>query len=419
MNPEKNEKTALFVEGIFIGVCVCLGIAIKSYLMPYMAVEDTTYYEAAKVSVQSGISIQPVQGSVYYYYILLHGVFRLFGNYLNVGLWLQMFLQTVAGLLLYGATRRLTGKGPAFVSLIFISFAPVSIKAGLSYSPQMLYFCIFALVFLLFSDYLRRIRKNQGQGVGIWGYTILVGLAAGFVCYLDVTGVALLFLAFSMGKEMWGVGKAALTGLRILVLQISALGSFCAIIFLDALFSGSSFIRVLNAWFVTYSTIDINRKTLTEEKQMELLLLLILMFIGIFSFWRKKREGVFSPYILLIVGIGGLYFAGITVENMDGSYLLYVFMTAFVGVVLAELYYREKKGKRKPIKEENEKNTEKVEIIDLEKKQQPETKNQMIENPLPVPKKRERKGMDYAFVPQPSQMMYDIKVSDNDDFDIK
>ena len=48
-----------------------------------------------------------------------------------------------------------------------------------------------------------------------------------------------------------------------------------------------------------------------------------------------------------------------------------------------------------------------------------EKKIEYIENPLPVPKKHIRKTMDYAFVPEASQMKYDIAVSDNDDFDLK
>ena len=46
-------------------------------------------------------------------------------------------------------------------------------------------------------------------------------------------------------------------------------------------------------------------------------------------------------------------------------------------------------------------------------------KVEYIENPLPVPKKHIRKTMDYAFIPNESQMKYDIQVSDNDDFDLK
>ena len=61
---------------------------------------------------------------------------------------------------------------------------------------------------------------------------------------------------------------------------------------------------------------------------------------------------------------------------------------------------------------------EKTEMMDMEKKNTVAQNEQMIENPLPVPKKRERKVMDYAFEPQGIQMVYDIRVSDKDDFDI-
>lgn len=44
-------------------------------------------------------------------------------------------------------------------------------------------------------------------------------------------------------------------------------------------------------------------------------------------------------------------------------------------------------------------------------------KVQLIENPLPLPKKHEKKVMDYAFIPDESMMQYDIEVDDNDDYD--
>lgn len=43
-----------------------------------------------------------------------------------------------------------------------------------------------------------------------------------------------------------------------------------------------------------------------------------------------------------------------------------------------------------------------------------------LENPLPLPKKRERKEMDYAFEPSPDQMHYDLNnYSLDDDYDLK
>ena len=42
-----------------------------------------------------------------------------------------------------------------------------------------------------------------------------------------------------------------------------------------------------------------------------------------------------------------------------------------------------------------------------------------IENPLPLPKKHEKKSMGYKFEVPPEKMKYDIQVSDADDFDLK
>jgi hypothetical protein len=40
-----------------------------------------------------------------------------------------------------------------------------------------------------------------------------------------------------------------------------------------------------------------------------------------------------------------------------------------------------------------------------------------IENPLPLPKKHEKKVLDYPYFVSTDRLKYDIKVSDEDDFD--
>ncbi|MBQ5376409.1 MAG: hypothetical protein IIU45_06025, partial [Lachnospiraceae bacterium] len=42
-----------------------------------------------------------------------------------------------------------------------------------------------------------------------------------------------------------------------------------------------------------------------------------------------------------------------------------------------------------------------------------------LPNPLPVPKKRERKGMDYAKEVKEEDLHFDVEISDEDDFDIQ
>lgn len=432
----KNIKSSWFLEGLVIGMCVSAGIAVRVFLLP-TAGEDAAYFELAKVTQQGGIAVQAVQGSVYYYCLLLHGLLRLFGNHWMVGIWLQIFLQAFSSILLYFAVRRLTGKVTAILLLMFMNFMPMSTEAGLTYSPQMLYLCIFGIVFLLLADYLRR-SSEETSPVFMWIYTVMVGMAIGFVCYVDITGILLLLLVCCIGMVKRATGNALLLGIRFFVLVASAVAFFCGMIWVDSILSGSTFLRVINAWYVTYSSIEWNFNTFSQNSQLELLLLPMLIAFGVFSFWRRKDGERFTPYVIMAVGISTLHFTGITVNNMDGSYLLFVIFAALASVSISELFYKapvivsvekvqdvpknhqkEESVKERPMKDKiKEQSKEKVEGIDLEKNEQPKAEAKMIENPLPVPKKKERKGMDYAFIPKPSQMMYDIRVSDSDDFDI-
>lgn len=44
-------------------------------------------------------------------------------------------------------------------------------------------------------------------------------------------------------------------------------------------------------------------------------------------------------------------------------------------------------------------------------------RTRFIENPLPLPKKREHREMDYAYEVTADRMHYDVEVSDEDNFD--
>ena len=65
-----------------------------------------------------------------------------------------------------------------------------------------------------------------------------------------------------------------------------------------------------------------------------------------------------------------------------------------------------------------------VSLQDLEandtKEQKPLDGIKYIDNPLPVPKRHEKKTMDYDMVIPDSKMNYDLKTyKDNDDYDLK
>ncbi len=52
-----------------------------------------------------------------------------------------------------------------------------------------------------------------------------------------------------------------------------------------------------------------------------------------------------------------------------------------------------------------------------EKKREELRQIQLIENPLPLPKKHVKKVMDFPIQPEASQMHYDLEVDPGDNFD--
>ncbi len=410
-------------ETILVATFLLTAILIRDYCMSAM-VEDMTYYNLAKVGSQEGVRYTFVQGSVYYYCALLHGMFRVFGNHFEVGIWLQIILQALAGLFMYLAVRRLSGRACAMLVLLYICFSKTSMDEGLRYSPNMLFLCLFSLGFWVCADYIRRSENEEENPVFMWIYTIVTGVVSGFLCYVDISGLILLLLLICLLWVKRGIGKTALWFLRYVVIVISAVIVFLVFMVVDGMLSGASFSGVLNAWLLTYGSVKVDFSAVTIKGQMDFLWLPALCCVGVFTFWRRIRHDVFSPYVLMTVGLMILCFLGITSESMDGIYLLFVLMMGLASVSVTELFHRNANMYYKPravVTSSDiafEKYDEKMEMTDLEKRETTTQNEQMIENPLPVPKKRERKIMDYAFEPQGIQMVYDIRVSDKDDFDI-
>ena len=61
--------------------------------------------------------------------------------------------------------------------------------------------------------------------------------------------------------------------------------------------------------------------------------------------------------------------------------------------------------------------------MENEPMQEPETdktesKPRFIENPLPLPKKHEKKAMEYQYELDESKLDFDVEIAENDDFDV-
>ncbi len=445
-----NSNTSVVEELIMVSLLIVAFFTIRVYLLSILSV-DTAYYDALQITGDGKVSTLFVQGSTYYYCSLLHSCFKLFGNHLVVGVWLQIILQVISTLLFYMAVRMLGGKVAAILFLIVVCLSSTAIDAGLEYSPQMLYLCLFGLVFYLCTIYLNRVGEALNS-LKTWIYTVCLGLAIGFVCYVDVTGVILLLLMLCLCTVKCDWFWAKYRYLHMGGIVLAAVVMFFLTILTDAMVCGAKFGNVLNAWFTVYSDLAVNMGDIAKNNSREFIVLPTLIALGIFSFWRRKQEQYFAPFIIMAAGMALLYFTGVPGQNMDGNYLFYLLMTALAGISVSELFYGHELLVAKTEAEEyeavevmevhtemgkiveneeakaasGEEATVTVEVVEKEegatemekrfgRKQE---ENNKIENPLPIPKKKEKKIMDYAFQPESFEMMYDIRVSEKDDFDV-
>lgn len=468
-----SQKAAL-LEGLLVVLFLVAGIVLRVAMIGG-AGEEAAYYEVSKVT-ENQIQLQLVQGSIYYYLYLLNGLFRLVGNKWMAGVVLQLVLQLIGAVIAYFAVRRLSGRGPALVSLLFLMAAPCSIKAGMTYSPKMLYFCLYAAILWVIAKYLWKSTVPGGK-VLTWILAVLCGALVAFAGYTDVTGFTLVIPLCGLlvlNREEKGSLK---WGAQFVLALMAMAGVFCLLVLLDSSMSGTTFEKVLGAWSVTYGFKGVDYAFFFHESGYETVILLVLMSLGIFTFMRRKDGEIFSNWIMMMLAIVVLRILGFTTPNMSGSYQMFFAMTGLAGVALCELFVRDedKKAEAEGVPEAVVVDLDAHEIpegageetishkepvstavpeagpeqsspgesgstafpaagsqtvptaMPREKAAEPEpaeTKQeeapkqvQFIENPLPLPKKHVKKTMDYPMQPEDSQMHYDIEVDPKDDFD--
>lgn len=326
---------AVLVEGILVAVFLLAGIALRILLIGG-AGEEAAYYEVAKVT-ESGMQAQLVQGSIYYYLCLLNGLFRLVGNKWMAGIVLQIVLQMLGIGISYFAVRRLSGRGPALVALLFLTIAPGSVRDGMTYSPKMLYFCMYALILLIIAGYMYRTTRSGGR-VLTWILAVLCGALVAFAGYTDIVGFTLAIPLFGLPTLKREERGTVLWVAQLFLSLITLAGSFCLLTWVDGAVSGSDFRRVLGAWGETYRLKGADYNFIFREAGYETILMLVLIALGIFTFMRRKNEEMFSPWVMMLMSVTLMRVLGIVTPNMNGSYQMYFAMAGLAGVSLSELF---------------------------------------------------------------------------------
>ncbi len=437
---------ALFAAGIFLRV---------TQLQPegLAQAEKPVYLELAFISADGQGIPQFVHGAVYLYVCLLRLCFILLGNKAVVAVWLQVALQLSGVLLLHMAVRKMAGRIPAVVMVSFFMLSPYMVKKSLVLSPEMLYLLLFSLVLYFISQGVRFVPK--------WGFWLVAGVMSAVLCYLDVAGFLLLPLIFGViVMRRQGAGRKILQGFfgSLAGVLLGAVGCILA----DMAGSGKPVSEIIGAWMELYQwgNLQLFIKISGFDVMWMIALILCFMAWGVFGFWCGRGVERFTVWIFCLGMVVLLQLSGMFTEEMNGFGYIFLFSTILAGLGIQEsmaVYSAEKGSGKKKEKEtagghdetedleiiaiagtgktevmkekgvetgkmpegENMEKETKVEEQGVETEEQPgkERKVEFLENPLPLPKKHEKRVMDYRLDSGKDLGGYDVYVADDDDFD--
>lgn len=412
---ERSLATANVVGAALTVMLLAAGLVLRIQAIS-TATESAAYYELA--SVTSGQEIpQIVHGAVYFYVQLLHGIFYFLGNKFIVAIWTQILLQFAAVLLLYFAVRRLAGSIAAVVMLAFCMLPSYMVRGAVDLSPEMLYL-------VLWCGILFWISMENNRDWKLWEF-VPIGVVIAVAGYLDAAGFFLLGFAtaviFACGNGTVSTGKRLLATFCCLAGAGAGLAGSVAV---DALASGKRLGNVMQAWLKLYQPLPFELPLSVETPESGVagyLVLLCVLSLGIYAFWRNRKTDALKAWILVAVIMTLTACFHILTVEMPVNRYLYLLLSILAGVATEECVVpcRVNEAAKREFAEMINLDEPSVEL--LPEKTETATadakKPQFIENPLPLPKKHEKRTLSYRVEVGEGKDDFDISVDEDDDFD--
>ena len=358
------------------------------------------------------------------YLYLMRFCFFLLGNKPETVVILQLILLVLAALSLYFGVKKNAGDTVAVTVLVFLGFGPYMLRETCRPSAFLLVMIFYGLALWCISGIADMKSENKVLAIGFY---LITGYLIGFTCYLELAGITLLLFlggTFFNGRRKKDNYTEPLAASGICL--AAAVLTYLLCHGIRARKSGTLVLSVKSQWGL-YRPVKFLLPIMRNfaEGYWDMLLMAVLLALGIYSFWLSRRiriKGVwfFSAMVLYF----SLCFGMAKAEAFNAYALLYLFGAGMAGCCIEDVrlgLYRRRYPHMKHGEGGEEFDLQQIEqageseVKDLERKEeQRETdredkdmQSQYIENPLPVPKKRAHKAMDY-----------DYEVAEDDDFDI-
>ena len=210
--------------------------------------------------------------------------------------------------------------------------------------------------------------------------------------------------------EIFGRENAGFSVLLILTAFVAGALAFAGMLALNAYSSYETIgttAETLLAFYRTGFQVDYVFY-LTEYSVVECFIIVILAAFLIMSFWNRKKEQNVSPWICLMLLLAP---TPLTVQGV----LPYQVYSVFIWGVLAGIGVQQSFVWESTAFAKERSFTESVPApVEF-----PDEKPRFLENPLPLPRKHEKRTLDYQYEVVEEQMEFDLEIDENDDFDIR
>ena len=440
---------------------------VSLYLQNITLLKETSYYQLATVKAEE-IAEPMIHGASYLYTMCLSFVLSFLGNKIIVAVWMQILIQMITILLAFFAVRRLAGSIPACITMLVLALSSVYAGQILTMTPESLLFALYLMGMFIVGGHVKNVcRGCCRRSSAVYG-ALFSGFVIGFLTYLDAVSLTLVVFLFGFltgfretdaeqkcGDRTFRHGNAGFSVLLILAAIVAGILTFAGMLVLNAYSFYEETGAMAEALLVFYRTnfqIDYVFYR-TEFSVVECFIIVILAAFLIAAFWNRRKVQNVSPWICLMLLLAPTPLTAQGVLSCQAWSVFIWSVLAGIGVQQSfvwetaparERCTEEKTAlmKETPIEtvpvSEKEASMEPVPVSEKEASMEPvpvsgkETfmesvpvldevpvrKPRFLENPLPLPKKHEKRTMDYQYEVMEAEMRFDFEVDENDDFDI-
>lgn len=358
------------------------------------------------------------------YVMLLTTVLSFLGNRVTSAVFLQVFLQIIALVLVYAVTRKIAGRLPACTAILYLACSLSCLRMLVCFGPEWLFFIFYMFGMLMTVSFVKSYCENRlRKPLALIG-AAAIGVLIGGLAYLDLTAFSLLVViaAVAVGKRPRqmkipicnsGGISAAVILTTILMCAAAWLGAMGVISYVK----GTDLLNeIVDRFGLCYQ--HSFPFTNTEPYFFDIYLIGMLIVPAsflIFEFFRRGHEQNYTLWILFCLLAAPTPMA-VYGEHGFGVLSLYIW-AVLAGLGLQNCFFGGRAKVMQAVIEEINAAAETAEASEQAEDQIP--KPHYIENPLPLPKRHVAREMDYQYDVAENDMKYDVEVPENDDFDVQ